>query len=69
MVKGTEANRWTVDIQHLEKIQSQKKTISWIAAFVFLGEGDAEMPSDKSRSIAGFSICCKIHVVTGLNVL
>lgn len=69
MVKGAEANRCTADIQNLEKIQSQQKIISWIAAFEFLEEGDAEMLSDKNRSIDGFSICCKINVATGLNVL
>lgn len=68
MVKGAEANRCTVDIQYLEKIQSQQKIISWTAA-EFLGEGDVEMLSDKNRSIAGFPICWKTIVVTGLNVL
>lgn len=69
MVKGEEAKRGTADIQHLEKIQSQQKIISWTSAFEFLGEGDAEMLSNKSKSIAGFPIYGKINVVTGLNVL
>lgn len=56
MVKGAEANRCTVDIQHLEKIQSQQKIISWTAALEFLGEGDAEMFSDKNRSIAVYRL-------------